>query len=138
LGALGNRSNKFLFIWIWNTCKGGWKYLHKNFEFLIKTLWKFVGFEVLTPVVINSTIFWNITPCSLLKVNGCFRGTYRLHLQGRRMIRSRNQRESRWQTENGFISQKILLFTLRITFSAVNIIQIWYFNILKLTWDPII
>jgi hypothetical protein len=26
----------------------------------------FVGFEVLTAVVMNSTIFWDITPCSLL------------------------------------------------------------------------
>jgi hypothetical protein len=41
----------------------------------------------------------SITPCSLLKVNRCFEGTCRLNLQGRRIIRARNQRESRWQTE---------------------------------------
>jgi hypothetical protein len=29
----------------------------------------FVGFEVLTLLVIMSTIFWDITPCSPLKVN---------------------------------------------------------------------
>jgi hypothetical protein len=29
------------------------------------------------------TIFWDITPCSLLKVNRCFGGPYRLYLQGR-------------------------------------------------------
>jgi hypothetical protein len=28
-----------------------------------------VGFEVLTAVVKKSSIFWDITPCSLLKVN---------------------------------------------------------------------
>jgi hypothetical protein len=28
-----------------------------------------VGFEVLTTVVMKNTIFWDITPCSLLKVN---------------------------------------------------------------------
>jgi hypothetical protein len=36
----------------------------------------YVGFEVLTPVVMKSAVFWDITPCSPLKVN---------------------QRESRWQ-----------------------------------------
>jgi hypothetical protein len=28
-----------------------------------------VGFEVLTAVVMKSSIFWDITPCSLLKIN---------------------------------------------------------------------
>jgi hypothetical protein len=42
----------------------------------------FVGFEVLTPVVMKSSIFWDIKPCSPLKVNRRFGGTYRLHLQG--------------------------------------------------------
>jgi hypothetical protein len=44
-----------------------------------------VGFEVLTVVVMKSTIFWDIKLCSLLKVNRRFGGTYRLHLQGRRI-----------------------------------------------------
>jgi hypothetical protein len=34
-----------------------------------------VGFEVLTPVVMKSTIFWDITPCSPLRVNRRFGGT---------------------------------------------------------------
>jgi hypothetical protein len=47
--------------------------------------WLFLlGFEVLTAVVMKSTIFWDITPCSLLIVNQHFRGTFRLHLQGRK------------------------------------------------------
>jgi hypothetical protein len=46
-------------------------------------------------VVMKSTIFWDITPCSLLKVNRRFGATYRFHLQGRRISRARNQRESR-------------------------------------------
>jgi hypothetical protein len=33
-------------------------------------------------------------PCSPLKVNRRFGGTYRLHLQGRRINQARNQRES--------------------------------------------
>jgi hypothetical protein len=43
-----------------------------------------IGFEVLTAVVVESSIFWDITPCSQLKVNQRFGRTYRLHLQGRR------------------------------------------------------
>jgi hypothetical protein len=42
----------------------------------IRTL--YVGFEVLTAVVMKSTIFWDITPCCPLKVNRRFGGTYRL------------------------------------------------------------
>jgi hypothetical protein len=41
---------------------------------------QYIGFEVLTAVVMKSTIFWDITPCSPLKVNRRFGGTYRLNL----------------------------------------------------------
>jgi hypothetical protein len=58
-----------------------------------------VGFEFLTAVVMKSSIFWDITPCSPLKVNWRFGGTCRLHLQGRKISRARNQRESRWQAD---------------------------------------
>jgi hypothetical protein len=47
---------------------------------------KSVGFEVT-----KSTIFWDITPCSPLSVNRRFGGTYRLHIQGRRISRARYQ-----------------------------------------------
>jgi hypothetical protein len=57
--------------------------------------WESVGFEVLTAVVKKSIIFWDITPCNPLKVNRRFGWTYCLHLQGRRISRVRNQRESR-------------------------------------------
>jgi hypothetical protein len=39
-----------------------------------------VGFEVLTAAVMKSTIFWDIMPCSVLKINQRFGGTYRLHI----------------------------------------------------------
>jgi hypothetical protein len=56
----------------------------------------FVEFEVLTAVVMKSTNFWDITPCSLLSVKWRFGGIYRLHLQGRKHINSaKNQGESR-------------------------------------------
>jgi hypothetical protein len=41
----------------------------------------YVGFGVYTPVVMKSTIFWDITSYSPLKVNRRFGGKYRLHLQ---------------------------------------------------------
>jgi hypothetical protein len=47
----------------------------------------------------KSSIIWDITPCSLLKVNRSFGRTCRLHLQGRRICQTRKQRESRWQVE---------------------------------------
>jgi hypothetical protein len=43
-----------------------------------------VGFAVLTAVVMKSSIFWDITPCSPFQVNRRFGGTYSLRLQGRR------------------------------------------------------
>jgi hypothetical protein len=54
----------------------------------------YVRFEVLIAVVMKSFIVWCITPCSLFKVNRCFGGIYRLHLQGRRISRARNQSQS--------------------------------------------
>jgi hypothetical protein len=42
----------------------------------------------------ESTVFWDITPCSTLKVNRRF-GKHRLHLQGR-ISRAIYQRGGRW------------------------------------------
>jgi hypothetical protein len=75
----------------------------------------YVGFEVLIAVIMKSTIFWDITPCSKLKVNQHFRGTYRLHLQGWRVSKARYQNQAgSGLTITGIfsvISQKIKLFT---------------------------
>jgi hypothetical protein len=48
-----------------------------------------VGFKVLTAVVMESTIFWDITPCSPLKINRRLGGKCRLRLQGRRISRGK-------------------------------------------------
>jgi hypothetical protein len=58
------------------------------------------GVEVLKQVVMKSTTFLDITWCSALKVNQCFRGTCHLHLQSQRISQARH----------GIISQKTELF----------------------------
>jgi hypothetical protein len=35
---------------------------------------RIIGFEVLPAVVMKKSIFWDITPCSPLKVSPCFGG----------------------------------------------------------------
>jgi hypothetical protein len=40
----------------------------------------------------KSSVFWDTTLCSPLKVNGRFGGTSRLHLQGRRISHARNRK----------------------------------------------
>jgi hypothetical protein len=42
-------------------------------------------------ILLKSIIFWDVTSCSPMKVKRNFRGTYRFHLHGRRIIRARNQ-----------------------------------------------
>jgi hypothetical protein len=53
-----------------------------------------VRFDVLTAVVIKSSVFWDITLCSPLKFNRRFGGTCRLHFHSRRISQARNQREA--------------------------------------------
>jgi hypothetical protein len=45
-----------------------------------KLVFPYVGFEVLTTVIMKSSVFWDKMPCSPMKVNR-FGGTYRLHFQ---------------------------------------------------------
>jgi hypothetical protein len=61
-----------------------------------------IVFEVLTPVVIKNSNFWDITPCSPSKVDRRFEGTCLLQLQSRIISRARNQRENSWQAEVSF------------------------------------
>jgi hypothetical protein len=42
----------------------------------------------------TSSLFWDITPCSPVKINSCFGGTYRYHLQGRIVSQATNQGEA--------------------------------------------
>jgi hypothetical protein len=53
------------------------------------------GFEVLTTVVMENIIFWDITPCSPLKVSRHFGGKYHLHLRGPKVNQETYQHEAR-------------------------------------------
>jgi hypothetical protein len=62
----------------------------------IKSTWIPFSHPEVRGLIFRSTkflkcIFWDITPCSSLKVNRRFGGTYILHLQARRIIQARNQ-----------------------------------------------
>jgi hypothetical protein len=67
----------------WNTCAcaRAWK----NSD-------RYLGFQDLAAVVMQSTIFWDITSYSPFNVNRRYAGTYRLHLQVR-ISRARYHRE---------------------------------------------
>jgi hypothetical protein len=51
--------------------------LYRNFTRLVR-------FEVFTAVTMKNAVFWDVAPC-ISCVNQCFRGTYRLHLHGRKI-----------------------------------------------------
>jgi hypothetical protein len=53
-----------------------------------------VGLEIPTAVLMKRFIFWNIMPCSPLKINGRFGETCRLHIQDQRISQARNQNEA--------------------------------------------
>jgi hypothetical protein len=66
-------------------------------------------FEITKQILIEkSSISWDITQCSPMKVNRPFGGTYRLHLEGRRISRARNQSESKVQFSARFHSGFLL------------------------------
>jgi hypothetical protein len=49
-----------------------------------KVIGNYIALEVFTAVCMKTTVFWDVTPCSPVKVHQCFRGTHCVHLQGQR------------------------------------------------------
>jgi hypothetical protein len=79
-------------------------------EGINKICLKFERFEVFTAVTIKDAIFWNVAPCRSC-VNRRFGGTYRLHLQGRK-IRERGTSVCRWlQTADSLTNNDTLKVT---------------------------
>jgi hypothetical protein len=54
---------------------------------------------MITFIALKSSVFWDIMPCSPLKVNQRFRGICSLHLQGQRISQVIYQHERRWQAD---------------------------------------
>jgi hypothetical protein len=52
---------------------------------MYQTVYKCVGFKVLTAVTTNNTIVWDVTPCNLVEIHRRFKGSYFLRLQCRRL-----------------------------------------------------
>jgi hypothetical protein len=47
-----------------------------------------------TFVILKNSIFWDVTPCSMLKVNRRFGGICSFHFHGRRIHQARNKHEA--------------------------------------------
>jgi hypothetical protein len=88
-----------------------------------------VGAEVLTVVIMKSSIFWDRTPCSPLKVNRRFAGPCRFQIQGSRVSLARNKHGAGPYCLNSVISQKTELLTLKLQFSRHNIFKPMKFKI---------
>jgi hypothetical protein len=108
--------------------------------FPANTVWQYAAFKAHIIVYnsihfdnikfnVMSSVFWNKLVCSPLKVNLHFGGKCRLHLQGWRISRARNQCESRAELSCWFLAQLILrprrwkqLFPLkrRLTFNGLH------------------
>jgi hypothetical protein len=61
-------------------------------------------------VVMKSTILWDITPFSLLKINPRFKWIYRLHLHSLKISQARCQHESKWQGESPCFASLLATF----------------------------
>jgi hypothetical protein len=88
-----------------------------------------LGFDILTAMVIISSIFWDIIFCSPLKVNIRFGGTCVLHVQGLGIGQAGHYRESRCQEGThglcGVKSQNIKLpYLFNNPFSGSSLIQL--------------
>jgi hypothetical protein len=73
-----------------------------------------VGFEVLTALVMKTSIFWDITSCGPLKVHRRFAVTCRLHIQCQ-IDQSRNQSEA--GSQHGCLAYSLTL-KMEATYSS--------------------
>jgi hypothetical protein len=55
---------------------------------------EFVGFEVLTAVVMKSIIFWDMTPCNLLSCNRRFGGNIASNFRVEEIISARTSKQA--------------------------------------------
>jgi hypothetical protein len=110
LTAAGPRQQSFFFFGHSNTVSKLTMYWLADCCFLCTHFLIYLSRCYLTIVVRNIITFWDITPCSLLKVNRRFGGTCHLHFHGGKTSQSRNQREIGWHTD-------LLPLTVQYTFN---------------------
>jgi hypothetical protein len=67
---------------------------HHNSRFASDECSAWPGHHLQSSGLLKSSVIWDITPCSLLKVSRRFRGTCCLHLQGQRITQARNHHEA--------------------------------------------
>jgi hypothetical protein len=73
-------------------------------------------------VVMKSSVFWDITPCSRLKVNRRFGETCRLHIQSRRISQEGDQRDwfLDWLILRSWIWRRHVPPKRRLTFNGLH------------------
>jgi hypothetical protein len=81
---------------------------------LIKQEYRVFGPEVPTAVIMNNSVFWDITPCRPLKTNQRFGRSSRIYFQGQRISGASNQRENSWQEEALRVSCSVYSSTLKM------------------------
>jgi hypothetical protein len=65
-----------------------------SFLYSTKNKTKSFEFEILTAAVMESSIFWDITPCNPVRVCRRLGGKNSFHLEGQRVSQARNQHEA--------------------------------------------
>jgi hypothetical protein len=91
---------KINFMWNCFLERKNYKFKGILFRVWVRT-WKldkaftvYIESEVLTTVIMKSSVFWGVTPSSPLKLNWRFGGTYCLYLQVRKISQATNQCEA--------------------------------------------
>jgi hypothetical protein len=82
-------------------------------------LFCYVGFQVLTAVVMKSSVFWAVKTWSLVDIHGRFGRTYCLVLYIRRLSQARSYKQS--QFTRRYIKRVLAVFILPVTLFVVKI-----------------
>jgi hypothetical protein len=96
-----------------------------GFQLSVWTLrWKnlFVWVQVLIAVIMKSSTYWDM-PYSLLDVNRRFRGTCRLHVQGRRTSQARDKHEEGNKQNPCFMTVSSSTLKKEAAYSSVTVVD---------------
>jgi hypothetical protein len=95
-----------------------------NLSSIAKT---FVRFQVHSAVTMNGTIFWDVTLYGLVEAYRSFGGTYRFHLEGRRISRASSKQSSASTTLHGVTFQNMIFaesFVLLVVIFTLHVLSI--------------